>query len=466
MRKLIYMKTIFFVAILLSFELLGCNSGSGDPPPPPPEELNPTLTLPSASQAETESGEIYSFDVKVSWVNGIGSFSATFGNTTGSVNVSGIAISFTSISTTEIPFEFQSIGTTSASISGNGTVTIQVTYIEFGISVSETFILTVLGTPPPPVEICNNGIDDDGDNLVDCADPDCNNNPSCPPQPPQNFIEALKHPLGKTVLFQAGFPFNPETGIFPTEAQLTTQLQTLYDAGFLVIVTVSMDGTLREVPRIAKQIGFIAVGAGIFWFDEAQYQREYMATIEEIQWIDAIFLGREGLAFGRYTKQLLIQRMDDLKTITGLPIATVEPTYTYLLDPEVLDIGDFLSINIHPWIGGVKDPQEGVNFTLGEYNLIRSLLSDPTRFVHLNETWWPHSSLVGDPAASEINQAEYFTLLSATEIYFLFGESFSQFWKDSAPEEPFFGLWKSDGSPNIIISNLQNIFLIFEANHP
>ena len=26
-------------------------------------------------------------------------------------------------------------------------------------------------------EICNNGVDDDGDGLVDCADPDCNADP-------------------------------------------------------------------------------------------------------------------------------------------------------------------------------------------------------------------------------------------------------------------------------------------------
>jgi hypothetical protein len=30
-------------------------------------------------------------------------------------------------------------------------------------------------------EICNNGVDDDGDGLVDCADPDCAGAPACPP---------------------------------------------------------------------------------------------------------------------------------------------------------------------------------------------------------------------------------------------------------------------------------------------
>jgi hypothetical protein len=33
--------------------------------------------------------------------------------------------------------------------------------------------------PPGAVEICNNAIDDDGDTLIDCADPDCAADPAC-----------------------------------------------------------------------------------------------------------------------------------------------------------------------------------------------------------------------------------------------------------------------------------------------
>lgn len=32
----------------------------------------------------------------------------------------------------------------------------------------------------PPDEICDNGIDDDGDGLIDCDDPDCDGHPACP----------------------------------------------------------------------------------------------------------------------------------------------------------------------------------------------------------------------------------------------------------------------------------------------
>ena len=34
---------------------------------------------------------------------------------------------------------------------------------------------------PPGQEICNNGIDDDDDGLIDCADPDCMSSPACRP---------------------------------------------------------------------------------------------------------------------------------------------------------------------------------------------------------------------------------------------------------------------------------------------
>ena len=36
-----------------------------------------------------------------------------------------------------------------------------------------------LGGGPAPVENCTNGVDDDGDGLTDCSDPDCSANPAC-----------------------------------------------------------------------------------------------------------------------------------------------------------------------------------------------------------------------------------------------------------------------------------------------
>jgi len=41
----------------------------------------------------------------------------------------------------------------------------------------------------PPTEICDNGVDDDGDQLVDCDDPDCVEHPACAPPPPVELCD-------------------------------------------------------------------------------------------------------------------------------------------------------------------------------------------------------------------------------------------------------------------------------------
>ena len=52
------------------------------------------------------------------------------------------------------------------------------------------------GSPDAGIEICTNGIDDDFDNLVDCADPDCSPGFTCVPAVPRGW-------QGPTALFQA-----------------------------------------------------------------------------------------------------------------------------------------------------------------------------------------------------------------------------------------------------------------------
>jgi hypothetical protein len=52
----------------------------------------------------------------------------------------------------------------------------------------------------PCGEVCNNNLDDDGDGLIDCDDPDCNSDPACPcpPQVCQNLLNLTQSLFGKT----------------------------------------------------------------------------------------------------------------------------------------------------------------------------------------------------------------------------------------------------------------------------
>ncbi len=51
-----------------------------------------------------------------------------------------------------------------------------------------TFDISAAG--PPPAENCTNGVDDDGDTLADCDDPDCSADPACTPPPVSGYTFA------------------------------------------------------------------------------------------------------------------------------------------------------------------------------------------------------------------------------------------------------------------------------------
>jgi exo-beta-1,3-glucanase (GH17 family) len=205
---------------------------------------------------------------------------------------------------------------------------------------------------------------------------------------------------------------------------LRAALQLLYCEGWRGLVTYSLDGTLRHVPRIAKEVGFVHVIAGLFWFDDAQLSRERAAALEEVEFIDGFVLGNEGLAFGRYTRQRLETEIATLQADTRRPVSTTEPAQSYLDDPTLLQLGDWVFPNIHPWFGGIRSVPEAVQFVESQVAQLEALAPGRSRVV--KESWWPTS---GGSAASEQNQAEFFLQLSQTTVKFVYGEAFDQYWK-------------------------------------
>ena len=66
--------------------------------------------------------------------------------------------------------------------------------------------------PPAPVELCTNGVDDDGDGLVDCADPDCDNDPAC-----ATLVLTPPEKIGTPPVEDAGTPPVEDSGTPPVE---------------------------------------------------------------------------------------------------------------------------------------------------------------------------------------------------------------------------------------------------------
>lgn len=257
------------------------------------------------------------------------------------------------------------------------------------------------------------------------------------------------------ITFAPPRPFNPDLGAFPTEAELRASLAPLYAEGWRGLVTFSLDGSLSQVPRIAKEVGFTMVIAGLFWFDDAQLARERTAALEQLSWIDGFVLGNEGLQFRRYTRASLQAQMAGLRAATGLAVTTCETLSQYLLDPSLLTLGDWVCLNTHPWLANIRTIPEAVEYVQRWYRAFQT--AAPGRAVVVNETWWPTGG--GDFTASEASQVEFFRRLAGTEVRFVWGEAFDQYWKMAeGPQGPFWGYHTDNAIPKRIIRDLQTAY--------
>lgn len=247
--------------------------------------------------------------------------------------------------------------------------------------------------------------------------------------------------------------FNPNIGLYPTAGQITADLRLLYGEGFRTIITWSLDNTLSLVPALAKAVGFSYVVAGLYWYDQAQLDREYAAAVAQKDHVDAFIVGNEGLQFGRYSRAALEAAISRLRADTGKPIGTCETGGYVLNNASIMDIVDFLTVNIHPWYVPIRDITAAVDHTKNEYLAIRAL-APAGKQVFIRESWWPTYS-AGDAAASPANQVAYFRSLAASGIPFAWGSAFDEPWLSG---EPLWGLHTVAGVRRPIVTALAALY--------
>ena len=278
-----------------------------------------------------------------------------------------------------------------------------------------------------------------------------------------NVLQALateRHWMGYTPR-----NFNPNIGQEPSEAQMRADLQQLYDDGWRKLYNYTLDGNLQHIPRIAKEVGFDTVLAGIFYFDDAQLQREKDNAVVQDQYIDGYIVGNEGLFFGRYNGNQLLDAVNFFEGF-GKPITTTEVGGAYLQVPSLIDVGDFAYVNIQPWFNGSLNPADPASLAQAvrnEYVAIKALR--PDRLVVIKEAWWPTG---GNPSATEANQTAFYQALAnqtdanGDPLLFSWGESYDQLWKSE--QSPFgtlgpdWGLYEENGAEKEIVQDLQAVY--------
>lgn len=240
--------------------------------------------------------------------------------------------------------------------------------------------------------------------------------------------------------------FDPTVNRYPSEESLKQDLTLLYNYGFRGVVTYGAQSTLADIPRIAKDVGFEGVIMGIWDIDS---QEEIANASLVVEYVDGYCVGNEGLN-ARYSLEDLNQVIASLKGSTGKPVTTTEQIFDYYND-KVLNIGDWIFPNIHPFLSEVKEPKKAVQWIGKHYNLLRKH-SGPDRIILFKEVGWPTS---GEPQATESNQKRFFLNIQKTDIPFVYFEAFDQRWKNDLSVEPHWGLFNSRRSPKRFISSIK-----------
>ena len=234
--------------------------------------------------------------------------------------------------------------------------------------------------------------------------------------------------------------FDPEHGIRPSVESLREDLITLRQAGFNGFVTYGADITtdIGAFIRLADSIGFEGFILGI-WSPNNSLEISNAKIAGQDDLVIGFCIGNEGLN-RRYDLETLIRTMEEIALTTGKAVTTTEEIEDYR-SIELLEIGDWLFPNVHPYWHGITDPAAAVGWTLEHY---LDLLTSTDKPVFFKEVGLPSD---GDSAVSEYKQANYYRLLNATEVNFAYFEAFDQPWKTHAPVEPYWGLFRSDRSP-------------------
>lgn len=234
--------------------------------------------------------------------------------------------------------------------------------------------------------------------------------------------------------------YNP-SGLTPTDAQIKTDLQLLYSAGFRGVVTYSAGGIFADIPGIARQVGFEGVVMGIYIPGDPT---ETAAAMKALPYVDGYVVGNEGLSFDRYDYKTLESAIIDLRQKSGKPVTTTEIFSQYFKNEKLLSLGDWIFPNAHPYWQNITDPVQALKWTQNTYNALTAKAGNTP--VILKELGLPTS---GAPKLSEFQQAEYYARLRESTVKFVYFEAFDQSWKAEDKVGPHWGLFNADRSPKV-----------------
>src|SRR6185436_4273353 len=132
---------------------------------------------------------------------------------------------------------------------------------------------------------------------------------------------------------------------------------------------------------------------------------------------------------------------------------TTEEIDDYFYNEKLLQFGDWIFPNAHPYFHNKREPEAALRWTQRVYD---NLKNRTDRFVFLKEVGLPTAG-TDDGTLSEESQTEYFVALANTDINFVYFEAFDQPWRTDPPIESHWGIFNSDRTPKLLGLQLMGI---------
>ncbi|HEY5046438.1 MAG TPA: glycosyltransferase [Rhizomicrobium sp.] len=232
--------------------------------------------------------------------------------------------------------------------------------------------------------------------------------------------------------------------------------------------TYSVGNGLDRVPEIARRHGLIvtlgiAIGPDLD-ANEKEVEKGIRVALANRRVIDRVIVGNEAIQFGFVSVDQLndyIKRVRDALP-NRIKVSTAEPWSAWLLNPDLGQNVDFITVHLLPYWEGVP-VRNALNSLPRWFDLVQAEFPDKT--VVIGETGWPsqgRSHKLAD--ASLANEAWYIrnfvklALVKGYDYYII--EAYDQPWKarDEGQVGAYWGLFDASGDPKFGFTGMLRSF--------
>ncbi len=249
---------------------------------------------------------------------------------------------------------------------------------------------------------------------------------------------------------------DPYSKTFPSSDEVRKELQIILGGGFDSLITFSASGSLAEIPKIAKELGFKGVIMGI---TDITDKGEIHSAISAKDYVDAYCVGHMFTDYP-YSELDLREALNTVRQATSRPVTTTLRPNGYLAFPKISYAVDFFFPDVHAnWYsnGTAAHARKTIELFVGEIRKLQERY--PDKAVLLKMISIPSEEV---PGASTEQQYQFYremveyiksSMTFPERLYPSYFSAFDLLWKSPErkwpPGERYVGFYDAQGKPKI-----------------